>query len=105
LASRSLNACLGTGILVQWNYLNLLIMTFLTGLIIAILGFLLIVYREKVQQLTGDIGFAEQYLGGGGTFTFFLILGVMIFIGGLMWATGTLQAWFGSSLGTYFGHA
>jgi len=80
-------------------------MTFLTGLIISILGFLLIVYREKVQQLTGDIGFAEQYLGGGGTFTFFLILGVMIFIGGLMWATGTLQAWFGSSLGTYFGHA
>lgn len=80
-------------------------MTFLAGLFIAILGFLLIVYREKVQRLTGDISFAEQYLGGGGTYTFFLVLGVMIFVGGLMWATGTLQAWFGSSLGAYFGQA
>ena len=78
-------------------------MTFFTGILISIGGFLMIVYREKVQQLTGSIGFAEQYLGSGGTFTFFLFLGVAIFIGGLMWATGTIQAWFFNSLGAYFG--
>jgi hypothetical protein len=74
-----------------------------TGLLFSLAGFLLIVFREKVQMMTGNIGFAEQYLGSGGTFTFLLLLGVAMFIGGLMWSTGTIQAFFGSKLGTYFG--
>jgi hypothetical protein len=78
-------------------------MTFFTGIMFSIAGFLLIVYREKAQRLTGDIGFAEQYLGGGGTYTFLLLLGVAMFIVGLMWATGTLQGWFAGTLGRYFG--
>jgi hypothetical protein len=78
-------------------------MTFLTGICIALGGFLVIVFREHIQRLTGDIGFAEQYLGSGGTYTFLLIFGVLMFVGGLMWSTGTLQALFASSLGRYFG--
>jgi len=80
-------------------------MTFVVGILISIGGFLLIVFREKVHQATGNVGFAEQYLGSGGTYTFFLILGVMLFFGGLMWATGTLQTWFSVNLGRFFGHA
>jgi len=80
-------------------------MTFLTGLLISIAGFLLIVYRERVRGVTGDIGFAEQYIGSGGTYTFYLLLGVVIFFGGLMWSTGTLQAVLFSFLGRFFGYA
>ena len=79
-------------------------MTFIIGMLITIGGFLLIVFREKVHNVTGDVGFAEQYLGGGGTYTLFLILGVVMFFGGIAWATGTLQTWFAVNLGRYFGH-
>lgn len=74
------------------------------GFLIAILGFALIIYREKVKGFTGDIGFAEQYLGVGGTYTFLLILGIATFIFGLMWATGSFQSWFIENLGRYFGY-
>jgi hypothetical protein len=80
-------------------------MTFLTGFLISIAGVLLIVFREKVQRFTGDIGFAEQYLGSGGTFTFLFLLGIAVFIMGLLWSTGSLQEWFYTSLGRYFGYS
>lgn len=80
-------------------------MQIVTGLLVSIGGFLLIVYRERVKGYTGDIGFAEQYLGGGGTYTFYLLLGIALFFGGLMWATGTVQQWFFENLGRFFGAA
>lgn len=80
-------------------------MRILVGLLVSILGFLMIVYRERLKGVTGDIGFAEQYLGGGGTYTFYLILGVVLFVMGLMWSTGTLQWWFAENLGRFFGYA
>lgn len=79
-------------------------MRIVTGLLISVIGFLLVVYRERVKGQVGDIGFAERYLGSGGTYTFLLILGVLTFIGGLMWATGTLQAWVFENLGRFFGY-
>lgn len=78
-------------------------MTFITGILVAIGGFLMIVFREKVRNVVGEIPFAEQYLGSGGTYTLLLILGVVLFFGGLMWSTGTLQTWFIVNLGRYFG--
>lgn len=78
-------------------------MTLFTGLLVSVLGVLLIIYRERVKGVVGDIGFAEQYLGSGGTFTFLLLLGVVMFLGGIMWATGTLQTWFIDNLGRFFG--
>lgn len=38
-------------------------------------GLALIKYRERVYQWTGPIGFAEKYLGNGGTFTLIVIVG------------------------------
>jgi hypothetical protein len=78
-------------------------MRWIVGLLFSVLGFLLIVYREKVKGQTGDIGFAEQYLGSGGTYTFYLLLGVVMFVAGLMWATGSIQQWFLENLGKFFG--
>lgn len=73
------------------------------GFIISVLGFLLIVYRERVKGITGDIGFAEQYLGVGGTYTFLLLVGIVTFMFGLMWASGSFQDWFVENMGRYFG--
>jgi hypothetical protein len=66
------------------------------------LGVLLIIYREKLQQITGDIDFAERYLGSGGTFTLYILVGLGAIILSVMYAFGTLQLIAGSSLGMFF---
>lgn len=68
-----------------------------------IAGFLIIIFRAKIKDVTGDIGFAERYLGPGGTWTFLLIFGVGVFIFSLMWSLGTLQDFFMKTAGPLFG--
>lgn len=75
---------------------------FLQGFIGMVLGFLILVLRPQIKGLTGDIGFAERYLGQGGTWTFLALLGIAIFILSLMWATGTLQDALLSAFGGFF---
>lgn len=75
---------------------------FWQGLLGMIVGFLLIIYRPKIKDFIGDIGFAERYLGPGGTWTFLLFFGVAVFILSLMWATGTLQGFLGRTVGPLF---
>jgi len=49
------------------------------GLIGIPLGVLIMVRTNYiVDQITGSIGFAERYLGSGGTYTFFRIIGFII---------------------------
>lgn len=71
---------------------------FLQGLFGMVLGFLILVFRARIKDLTGNIDFAERYLGTGGTWTFLVGLGLALFILGLMWSMGTLQ---GFLLGTF----
>jgi hypothetical protein len=61
------------------------------GLLLMALGMLILVFRPRIKEFTGNIGFAERYLGPGGTWTFYILLGVAFFIIGLMWGLGTLQ--------------
>ena len=77
-------------------------MQIIQGLAVMILGFLILVFRPWVKRFTGNIGFAERYLGPGGTWTFLLVIGVGLFIIGLMWATGTLQNIFWGKFGGFF---
>jgi len=74
--------------------------------LIVILGFaafvLILKYRGPIKDFTGDIGFAEKYLGTGGTHTFIVVFAVLCFILPLMYALGTLQAIFQSTLGMFF---
>lgn len=72
------------------------------GLLAMVVGFLILVFRPRIKDFTGDIGFAERYLGVGGTWTFLLIVGVGIFVVGLMWATGTLQNLFWGNIADFF---
>ncbi len=73
------------------------------GLVGMAIGFLIIVYRPKIKDFTGDIGFAERYLGAGGTWTFLFLIGAALFVLSLMWAAGTLQGFLQGTFGTLVG--
>ncbi|OIP80668.1 hypothetical protein COW94_03915 [Candidatus Peregrinibacteria bacterium CG22_combo_CG10-13_8_21_14_all_44_10] len=75
---------------------------YVLGFAAMIAGILLMVYRNKIKDLTGNIGFAEQYLGVGGTWTFYALLGIASFIFGLMWMTGSFQTAFEGMFGNFF---
>lgn len=67
------------------------------------LGFVIMIYRFQIKQFTGNIDWAEQYLGSGGTYNLFIIIGMLISIVSLMYALGTIQDLFSSGLGPIFG--
>lgn len=66
------------------------------------LGIVIIWKRTQIVELVGVVGFAEQYLGAGGTYTFFLLVGVLVFVGSLMYGTGTLQSMLAGAVGMFF---
>lgn len=66
------------------------------------LGILIMIYRYQLKQLTGDVAWAEQYLGSGGTYTLFLLIGLLVSILSVMYAFGTLQDLAAGSIGTLF---
>jgi len=74
----------------------------LVGLIGMPLGAAIMIYRYQLKQFTGDIAFAEQYLGSGGTYNLFIIIGLAVSILSLMYAFGTLQDFFTGYLGSFF---
>ncbi len=59
------------------------------GLLAIVASFLLIKYRERIVGMTGKFGWAEKFLGMGGTYRFFIILGVVTFLWGVASITGT----------------
>lgn len=69
-------------------------MQVLQGLLGMGLALLILVFRPRLKDFTGDIGFAERWFGPGGTWTFFIVIGVGLFVLSLMWATDTLQSFF-----------
>lgn len=75
---------------------------FFFGLIGFPLSFLIIIYRSKIKDFTGSIGFAEKYFGMGGTYTLILLLGVIVFIITLLYVTGTLQSFMRTVFGPIF---
>lgn len=72
---------------------------FLVGLIGIPLGILIIIYRVKIKDFMGNIGWAEKYLGQGGTWTALVFSGILISFFSYLWMFGLLQ----SSLVRYFG--
>ncbi len=74
----------------------------LIGLLGVQLGIVMMIYRYQLKQFTGDIAFAEEYLGSGGTYTLFVLIGLGVSILSIMYALGTLQGFFIGSLGGFF---
>lgn len=75
----------------------------IVGLLGIPLGFLMMIYRYHLKQFTGPIQWAEQYLGSGGTYNLFILVGLCISIVSLMYALGTIQDLFTGGLGPIFG--
>lgn len=66
------------------------------------LGFVIMYFRRPIKEFIGEVGFAEQYLGMGGTNTLVVIIGILVFIGSLMYALGTFQEILQGTLGRFF---
>ncbi len=64
-------------------------------------GLLMMIFRYKIVQFFGKIEWAERNLGGGGTYTLVIIVGVIVWIGSLMYALGTFHQLVGF-LGAFF---
>ncbi|MDP3975889.1 MAG: hypothetical protein Q8P95_03140 [bacterium] len=77
-------------------------MKILNFFILLSLGFALIYYRERVQSFTGNVGWAEKYLGVGGTFNLYLLLGLLTIIFAFLYLTGTLDSVLQSTFGRFF---
>lgn len=43
------------------------------------LAYAMIKYREKIVEMTGRFTWAEKYLGRGGTYNMYVLLGIIIF--------------------------
>lgn len=65
-------------------------------------SFLIIIYRQKIKEFTGSVGFAEKYFGMGGTYTLILLIGIAVFIVTLLYVTGTLQSFLKTVFGPIF---
>ncbi|HLG25626.1 MAG TPA: hypothetical protein VI588_02430 [Candidatus Gracilibacteria bacterium] len=66
------------------------------------LGVVIMIYRYSLKGITGDIAFAETYLGSGGTYTLILLIGLACSVLSLMYAFGTLQDFFSGTFGQFF---
>jgi len=75
------------------------------GIIGVPLGFLIIIYRYQLKQFTGNVGFAEQYLGAGGTYNLFVLIGLLVSVLSMMYAFGTVQDFYNGYLGLFFGRS
>lgn len=67
------------------------------------LALIMLRYRRHIKDFTGDIAFAERYLGSGGTNTLIVLIAILVFVLSTMYALGTLQAIIQSVLGGFFG--
>ena len=68
-------------------------MQFIFGPLLIVLGVLMMRYTVQITNFTGDIDWAEQYLGGGtaaGTYTLWRIVGLVLALLGAMWLFGLL---------------
>ncbi len=62
-------------------------------------GILMIIYSDRVVHFTGDIPFAERWIGGGGTYTFIKLLGLAITLLSFMWIAGGLGDFLNATVG------
>ena len=62
-------------------------------------GFYFIIKTEAVGRFTGDIDFAEKYLGSGGTYSFIKLVGLAMIILSIMHLTGGLDLFINATVG------
>ena len=78
-------------------------MRIILGLIGCVLSIVLIVYRVPVKHFIGQIQWAEQHLGSGGTYTLLAFLGIFGFIFSLVYMTNSFDLIFAGMGFDFFG--
>lgn len=76
-------------------------MQYFMGFLGVVGGFFYIKYAYQISNFTGSIGFAERFLGGGGTYIFHKVMGVLIIMLSIMYAFGGLQSLLAGTLGKF----
>lgn len=76
--------------------------SFIVGIIGILIGFAILKYREPIRDFLGNIGFAEEYLGQGGTWTFISAMGILVPVLSVLYMFGTLQSFLIKSFGRFF---
>lgn len=65
------------------------------GLFGIILSYLMIRYRKQIVDWTGKFGWAEQYLGMGGTYNAMVLFAIILFLFSILYMTGNTDFVFG----------
>jgi hypothetical protein len=66
-------------------------MRVLYGLLIIALGVAILKYRYQIHNITGDWGWAEQYLGGNGTVSAISLIGAFLIAVGTAYPFGVVD--------------
>ncbi len=61
------------------------------GILGIIVGFLMIYKNVSLVSFTGKNSWAEKFLGPGGTFTFYKIIGILVIVVAFLYLTGGLN--------------
>lgn len=77
-------------------------MNIVYGILGILIAYLLLRYRGKVYDFTGPWGFAERYLGAGGTSTAMVLLAIIIFLISVTTMTGKMGDVLGNTIGKIF---
>jgi hypothetical protein len=72
----------------------------LVGLLLVAIGFVFVWKTSKFIETFGSIDWADQKLGGGGTYLVYKTLGIIIIFVGFLWATNLWQAFLEATLGS-----
>ncbi len=75
---------------------------FIIGILGIIAGLLMLKYKEQVRDFLGNIDFANDYFGAGGTWTLVSIIGLLLPVLSVMYMFGTLQDFIRTILGPFF---
>lgn len=59
-------------------------------IVLVALGLAMMVYREKIVRMIGKNDYAERYLGAGGTYSMWSIIGIITIFVGLLFLMGKM---------------
>ncbi len=76
-------------------------MQFIYGILGMGLAYAIVKYRDQIVEITGRFSWAEKYLGRGGTYNMYVLLGIIIFAISFLFFIGEEDLLFGGK-GRYF---
>ena len=79
-----------------------LILRILLGAVIVAIGVAFVMKTRDLESFFGPVPFAEKYMGGGGTYLFYKLLGVVFCLVGFLVMTDLWTVFLQATLGSLF---